>query len=108
MHDIGKNIVCLVLGNHGYRIVDLGKDVDTQTIVQAAIREKAVAVGLSALITTTMVQMPVVIKALRAEGIKVPVMVGGAVVTKQYADEIGAHYAKDATAAVEILRKIIC
>ena len=63
MHDIGKNIVCLVLGNHGYRIVDLGKDVDAQTIVEAVKRENAAMVGLSALITTTMIQMPVVISA---------------------------------------------
>ncbi|MHB1314882.1 MAG: homocysteine S-methyltransferase family protein [Christensenellales bacterium] len=107
MHDIGKNIVCLILGNHGYKIVDLGKDVDAQTIVEAVRRENAAAVGLSALITTTMAQMPVVIAALRENGLILPVMVGGAVVTQQYADEIGAYYAKDATGAVDLLKNLI-
>jgi 5-methyltetrahydrofolate--homocysteine methyltransferase len=108
VHDIGKNIVGLFLQNHGFRVVDLGKDVATEVIVKNAVKHDADAVGLSALMTTTMTEMPSVIQALKNAGSKAKVVVGGAVVTQQYADEIGADgYAKDGGAAPEIIKKLI-
>ncbi|NPV26507.1 MAG: dihydropteroate synthase [Firmicutes bacterium] len=101
IHDIGKNIVAVMLENYGWRVVDLGRDVPTATIVEAAVREQATIVGLSALMTTTMPRMAEVITAMRARGVKTKVMVGGAVVTADYAAKIGADgYAADARAAV--------
>ena len=95
VHDIGKNILASMLENHGYRVVDLGKNVPADRIVAAAKEEGADAVALSALMTTTIGQMPVVIGRLRDEGLGCKVMVGGAVVTKRYASSIGADgYAK--------------
>jgi 5-methyltetrahydrofolate--homocysteine methyltransferase len=106
LHDIGKNIVGLMLKNNGFTVIDLGKDVDAEMIVDRAIQEKARIVGLSALITTTMVQMPVVIALLKKRGWECPVMVGGAVLNREYADEIGAYYAKDAMEAVELAKRL--
>ncbi|MGI6169039.1 MAG: homocysteine S-methyltransferase family protein [Christensenellales bacterium] len=107
LHDIGKNIVGLMLKNHGFHVIDLGKDVDAEVIVERAIREKACIVGLSALITTTMVQMPRVVALLKERGWDCPVMVGGAVLNREYADEIGAHYAEDAMRAVELAKRLL-
>ena len=108
VHDIGKNIVGLFLKNKGYRVIDLGKDVDAETIVAEAVRHQADLVGLSALMTTTMVQMPKVIEALKAAGHPAKVMVGGAVVNKRYAKEIGADgYAVDGVAAVELAGQLL-
>ncbi len=101
IHDIGKNIVKVILENYGYNVIDLGKDVDPQTIVDTAIREDVTLVGLSALMTTTVVSMEETIKLLRAQKPDCRVMVGGAVMTQEYADVIGADfYGKDAMASV--------
>jgi 5-methyltetrahydrofolate--homocysteine methyltransferase len=105
VHDIGKNILASVLENHGYRVVDLGKNVPADRIVDAARSERADVVALSALMTTTIGQMPVVIGRLEDAGVDCRVMVGGAVVTQKYADSIGADgYAGDAARAVDVLK----
>jgi len=108
IHDIGKNIVCTLLENHGFEVFDLGKNVSAATIIAKA-REYAVdAVGLSALMTTTMSEMDNVVKKLRSAGIKTFTMVGGAVVTQEYADRIGADlYAKDAMEAVAKIKGLL-
>jgi len=107
IHDIGKNIVRAVLENYGYTVFDLGRDVPLETVVDAAMREEAPLVGLSALMTTTAVSMELTIKALRAAGYKGKVMVGGAVITQEYADKIGAdYYAKNANEAAGIAKTI--
>ncbi|UCF30316.1 MAG: homocysteine S-methyltransferase family protein [bacterium] len=101
VHDIGKNIVITLLENHGFTVVDLGKNVPAEEIVRQAELEKCDAVGLSALMTTTMVKMKEAIQAMRGAGLEMPVVVGGAAVTAEFASEIGADgYAADATAAV--------
>lgn len=103
IHDIGKNIVCLMLKNYGYQVIDLGKDVKAQDIVAAAIEHKAALVGLSALMTTTMVRMEDTVRLLQEKKLPCQVMVGGAVVSQDFADRIGAHgYADDAVAAVRV------
>ena len=108
VHDIGKNILASMLENHGYRVVDLGKNVPAERIVAAARDERADAVALSALMTTTIGQMPIVIGRLRDEGLRCKVMVGGAVVTQRYASSIGADgYAKDAARAVTALKELL-
>lgn len=108
IHDIGKNIVCTLLENHGFEVFDIGKNVSAATIVAKA-REHAVdAVGLSALMTTTMSEMNNVIKKLKSAGIKTFTMVGGAVVTQEYADSIGADlYARDAMEAVARIKQLL-
>ena len=107
IHDIGKNIVALMLKNYGFKVIDLGKDVSAAGIIAAAKQHQAQIVGLSALMTTTMVKMADVIKMAKAEGLdKLKFMVGGAVVDQNYADEIGADaYAADAMEAVRIAQK---
>ena len=101
IHDIGKNIVCTLLENHGFEVIDLGKNVPAAKILEVALAKDVDAVGLSALMTTTLQQMEVTLTKLREAGIKVFTMVGGAVVTQDYADSIGADiYAKDALQAV--------
>lgn len=101
IHDIGKNIVSVLLENYGFRIVDLGKDVPAERIVAEVKEQRADIVGLSALMTTTMPRMAEVIHKLRTEEIPVRVMVGGAVLNQEYADRIGADvYARDAREAV--------
>ncbi|WP_298440132.1 homocysteine S-methyltransferase family protein [Geobacter sp.] len=108
IHDIGKNIVCTLLENHGFEVIDLGKNVAADRIVAQA-RELGVdAVGLSALMTTTMTEMENVIARLKAAGIRTFTMVGGAVVTQEYADRIGADlYARDAMEAVARIRALL-
>ena len=97
VHDIGKNIVKMLLENYGYRIIDLGRDVAPETVVEAWLREKAPLVGLSSLMTTTAQNIAVTIRALKAAGATCKIMVGGAVVTQEFADQIGADfYGKDA------------
>ncbi|WP_068550686.1 homocysteine S-methyltransferase family protein [Thermosulfidibacter takaii] len=104
IHDIGKNIVAMLLENNGYRVIDLGKNVPKEKIVAAAKKYKPDAVGLSALMTTTMMEMKNVIEELKRHGIKVFTMVGGAVVTKEFAESIGADaYAENAVEAVKIM-----
>lgn len=101
IHDIGKNIVKVLLDNYGYDVVDLGKDVDPEIIVSTAKEQNIRLVGLSALMTTTVPAMEETIKQLRAAGLDVKVVVGGAVLTQEYADMIGADkYAKDAMETV--------
>ena len=101
IHDLGKNIVAALLENNGYKIVDLGKDVDPEVIVQAIKDNKAALVGICSLMTTTMPQIDNTVAAIRAAGLKTKVMVGGAVVSQEYADQAGADiYAKDGIAAV--------
>ncbi len=108
VHDIGKNILASMLENHGYRVIDLGKNVPAAEIVEAAKSESADVVGLSSLMTTTVTQVPVVIQALRSAGLSCRVMVGGAVVTERFAKSVGADgYAKDAASAVGVLRKLV-
>ncbi len=107
IHDIGKNIVCTLLENHGFEVHDLGKNVAAQKILDEALRLKVDAVGLSALMTTTLQQMETTIGLLRDAGIKVLTMVGGAVVTQDYADEINADlYAEDALEAVRKIKEL--
>ncbi len=106
IHDIGKNIVSALLENHGFRVIDLGKGVPAGAFLEAARREKAGVVALSALMTTTMVEMPRVIRLFRQELPDVRVIVGGAVVTAEYAREIGADgYGADAVEAVRVVRE---
>ena len=107
IHDIGKNIVCILLENHGFEVIDLGKNVPAQKIIDKALEYKVDAVGLSALMTTTLQQMEQTIAALQQAGVKVLTMVGGAVVTQDYADKIGADaYAEDALEAVEMVKEL--
>ncbi|MDD2271895.1 MAG: homocysteine S-methyltransferase family protein [Desulfuromonadaceae bacterium] len=108
IHDIGKNIVCTLLENHGFEVFDIGKNVSAATIVSKAKEFAVDAVGLSALMTTTMSEMENVLKKLRAAGITTFTMVGGAVVTQEYADRIGADlYAKDAMEAVAKIKLLL-
>jgi 5-methyltetrahydrofolate--homocysteine methyltransferase len=107
IHDIGKNIVALLLKNYGYRVIDLGKDVSDQVIVNAARKEKPDVIGLSALMTTTMVHMKDIITLARAEGIKTDFLVGGAVVTEAYAKSVGASFAKNGVEAVKVVENLI-
>jgi len=106
VHDIGKNIVIALLQSHGYRIIDLGTSVDEKEIVKAAKEHHAGLVALSALMTTTMKEMPKVVKLLREEGLEIPVIIGGAVVSGEFADSIGAGYARDALAAIDEVKKV--
>jgi len=107
LHDIGKNLVTMMLKGAGFEVVDLGIDVPPEKFVAAA-KDGARIVALSALLTTTMPQMKTVIDALKDAGTQVPVMIGGAPVTQSYADEIGASgYAPDAASAVDVAKKII-
>lgn len=108
IHDIGKNIVCTLLENHGFEVIDLGKNVPAARIIQEARERKVDAVGLSALMTTTMAEMENVIRKLHEEGVKTFTMVGGAVVTEDYAKEIGADlYARDAMEAVARVKELL-
>ncbi len=107
IHDIGKNIVKVILENYGYTVIDLGRDVDPQVVVDTAIKEDVKLVGLSALMTTTLVSMDETIQALRASGHECKIMVGGAVLTPEYADKMGADfYARDAKESADIAKKI--
>lgn len=107
IHDIGKNIVKVILDNYGYSVIDLGRDVPPEVIVQAAKQYRAKLVGLSALMTTTLPAMAETIQELKCAGVSCNVMVGGAVLTPDYAKTIGADfYAKDAKGAVDIAKQI--
>ena len=109
IHDIGKNIVKVLLENYGYRVLDLGKDVPVETIVAAAQESGAKVVGLSALMTTTVGAMETTIKALQANPATsgCQIVVGGAVLTQEYADTIGAsHYAPNAVSAVNYVNSV--
>ena len=108
IHDIGKNIVSLLLGNHGFDVVDAGKDVPAETIVACALEHKASIIGLSALMTTTMVRMEDTIQIVKEKGLPIKVMVGGAAVTQAFADSIGADaYCADAVGAVRAAKNFM-
>lgn len=107
IHDIGKNLVALMLKNYGFRVIDLGKDVPKEQILQAAKEHNAQIIALSALMTTTMTRMKEVIEAKNAEDMNCKVMIGGAVITPEYAEEIHADgYSRDAAEAVKIAQKL--
>ena len=108
IHDIGKNIVKLILENYGFEVYDLGKDVPPEVVVEEAIRQNAPLVGLSALMTTTVPAMAETIKQLREKAPNVRIIVGGAVLTQEYADSIGAdYYAKDAMETVRYSLEVV-
>ncbi|MDR3358972.1 MAG: homocysteine S-methyltransferase family protein [Desulfovibrio sp.] len=108
IHDIGKNIVALLLGNHGFEVIDAGKDVPAETIVSCAVRHNAHIIGLSALMTTTMVRMEDTIRLVRERALPISVMVGGAAVTRAFAEAIGADaYAADAVSAVRAAKNLL-
>ncbi len=102
VHDIGKNIVAMLLKNYGFNVVDLGKDVEASRIIEAAKTNNADIIALSALMTTTMNQMPKVMSLMKTEGLDCELMVGGAVLDKRYAESFGAHYSQDAYSAVKL------
>ncbi len=108
IHDIGKNLVVMMLKNYGFRVIDLGKDVSGEIIIQKAKEHQAKMIGLSALMTTTMQEMKRVIGLIRNEQLDVKVMIGGAVITEEYKEEIGADgYARDAAEAVKVAQKLL-
>ena len=108
IHDIGKNLVVLMLKNYGFQVIDLGKDVPKEVIVETAKKNNAKIIGLSALMTTTMLEMKQVINYAREQGVFAKVMIGGAVITEDYAKEIGADgYSKDAAEAVKLAQKLV-
>ncbi len=107
IHDIGKNLVALMLKNYGFRVIDLGKDVPKEKIIEAARENNAQIIALSALMTTTMQRMREVVAYAREEKIPAKIMVGGAVITQDFADEIGADgYSRDAAEAVRVARRL--
>lgn len=108
VHDLGKNIVGALIANSGFKLIDLGKDVDSEKIVRAAIEHDADIVGLCALMTTTMIQIDKVVEDLHAAGCSAKIMVGGAALTQEYADSAGADaYARDGVEAVRLAKKFI-
>ncbi len=107
VHEIGKNIVITMLENSGFQVVDLGTNVPPEKVVKVAKEENADIVGLSALMTTTLPSMEKTINELRKSGVNVPVIVGGAVVTPEYAKSVGAYYGGDAQEAVKIVKEIL-
>jgi len=107
IHDIGKNIISLMLNNHGFEIIDLGKDVAAHAIITEIRRSNPAIVALSALMTTTMVNMKEVVDMVRKEGLTCRFLVGGAVVTETYANEIGAHYASDGVEAIRVAEQLM-
>ena len=108
VHDIGKNIVRVILENYGYDVLDLGRDVDPERVVEAVRQTGAKLVGLSALMTTTVPNMQATIEALHAANLDCKVMVGGAVLTPDYARDIGAdYYCKDAKASADLAKQLL-
>lgn len=108
IHDIGKNLVVLMLKNYGYRVIDLGKDVPADLILDTAIKENAAGIGLSALMTTTMMRMQDVVELAKERGYTGKIFIGGACITQSFADEIGADgYSKDAADCVKLVQKLL-
>ena len=108
IHDIGKNLVVLMLQNYGYNVIDLGKDVSKEEIVEKAIEAKAAIIGLSALMTTTMQEMKEVVAYAKQRNCDAKIIIGGAVITEDYKEQIGAHgYAKDAAEAVKVVKNLL-
>ncbi|MBR5565329.1 MAG: homocysteine S-methyltransferase family protein [Roseburia sp.] len=108
IHDIGKNLVVLMLKNYGYNVIDLGKDVPAEIIVDTAIKESAVVISLSALMTTTMMRMKEVVELAKEKGCTAKIIVGGAAINESFAGEIGADgYGKDAASAVKVVENLL-
>ncbi len=108
IHDIGKNLVVLMLKNYGYNVIDMGKDVPCEDVVDRAIAEDAAIIGLSALMTTTMMRMKDVVNLCKEKGCKSKVIIGGACITQSFADEIGADgYSKDAAECVKLVERLL-
>ena len=108
IHDIGKNLVVLMLKNYGYDVIDLGKDVEPELIIQTAKEKKASIIGLSALMTTTMMAMKDVVELAKKEQVPAKIIIGGAVITDSFATEIGADgYSKDAQEAVKLVGRLL-
>lgn len=107
IHDIGKNLVALMLKNHGFQVIDLGKDVPKETIVEQAIQNHASIIAMSALMTTTMQEMKRVVDYAKDKQVEAKIMIGGAVITPEYAKEIGADgYSRDAAEAVRVAKQL--
>lgn len=108
IHDIGKNLVVLMLKNYGYHVIDLGKDVPADLIVDTAMKENAKVIGLSALMTTTMMRMKDVVELVKERGCTAKVVIGGAAITESFAEEIGADgYSKDAAECVKLVDRLL-
>ncbi|MBO5153986.1 MAG: homocysteine S-methyltransferase family protein [Eubacterium sp.] len=108
IHDIGKNLVVLMLKNYGYNVIDLGKDVAAEMIVNTAIKEQARIIGLSALMTTTMMRMKDVVELAKEKGCESKIIIGGACITESFAQEIGADgYSADAASCVKLVQKLL-
>lgn len=108
IHDIGKNLVILMLKNYGYHVIDLGKDVPKEVIIDTALKENASIIGLSALMTTTMMRMKDVVEYAKEKKVSAKIIIGGAVITQSFADEIGADgYSKDAAEACRLVERLL-
>ncbi len=108
LHDIGKNLVAMMLEGAGFNVVDLGVDVDTEQFLSAAAENQAEIIGMSALLTTTMPTMRITVSAIKEKGANVKTMVGGAPVTQEFADQIGADgYSLDAVKAVQKAKELL-
>ena len=108
IHDIGKNLVVLMLKNYGYHVIDLGKDVPADVIVDTAMNEGAKVIGLSALMTTTMMRMKDVVELAKEKGCTAKIVIGGAAITESFSDEIGADgYSKDAADCVKLVERLL-
>ena len=108
IHDIGKNLVVLMLKNYGYHVIDLGKDVPADVIVDTAMNEGAKVIGLSALMTTTMMRMKDVVELAKEKGCTAEIVIGGAAITESFSDEIGADgYSKDAAECVKLVERLL-
>lgn len=108
LHDIGKNLVAMMMEGAGFEVIDLGVSVETDTFLQVAMEKKADIIAMSALLTTTMPEMEEVVNAVKEKGLKIKTIVGGAPVTQAFAEKIGADgYSEDAPGAVEVARRLI-
>ena len=108
IHDIGKNLVVLMLKNYGYHVIDLGKDVPADVIVDTAMNEGAKVIGLSALMTTTMMRMKDDVELAKEKGCTAKIVIGGAAITESFSDEIGADgYSKDAAECVKLVERLL-
>ena len=108
IHDIGKNLVALMLKNYGFNVIDLGKDVPASTIIDKAVEVDADIIGLSALMTTTMMRMDDVVKLAKEKGCRAKIIIGGACINESFKDEISADgYSADAAECVKLVQNIM-
>ena len=108
IHDIGKNLVALMLKNYGFNVIDLGKDVPAETIIDKAVEVNADIIGLSALMTTTMMRMDDVVKLAKDKGCRAQIIIGGACINESFKDEINADgYSADAAEAVKLVQNLM-